>query len=99
MNAPAEKLAADFKVVVADFEELVRATASQSGEKLAEARGKAEVALQNARGIAARIQAQAADRARLAASAADQHVRENPWAAIGIAAGIGLAIGLLIGRR
>ena len=31
-----------------------------------------------------------------AAEIADDYVRENPWGAVGIAAAVGLAIGLLI---
>ena len=99
MSTPAEKLSADFRVVVADLEDLVRATAAQGGEKLGDVRARAEVALQKARETAATLEAQATARARQVAAATDQHVRENPWTAIGVAAGIGLAIGLLIGRR
>ncbi|MBI3303881.1 MAG: DUF883 domain-containing protein, partial [Deltaproteobacteria bacterium] len=33
-----------------------------------------------------------------AAKAADDYVRENPWSAAGIAAGIGLVVGLLLRR-
>ncbi|MCZ7654646.1 MAG: hypothetical protein M5R42_10755 [Rhodocyclaceae bacterium] len=36
---------------------------------------------------------------RLVARATDDYVHDNPWRSIGIAAGIGLVIGLLIGRR
>ncbi|RYF36345.1 MAG: DUF883 family protein, partial [Comamonadaceae bacterium] len=34
-----------------------------------------------------------------AGRAADVYVHENPWRAIGLAAGAGLVIGLLISRR
>ena len=40
-----------------------------------------------------------ADRTRAAATAADDYVRDNPWHAIGFAAGIGLAVGFLLARR
>ena len=36
---------------------------------------------------------------KAAARATDEYVHESPWTAIGIAAGAGLLIGLLIGRR
>ena len=39
------------------------------------------------------------DKAREAARATDDYVHENPWRSIGVAAGAGLVIGLLIGRR
>ena len=38
-------------------------------------------------------------KAKAAAEATDNYVHENPWQAVGIAAGVGLVIGLLIGRR
>ena len=41
----------------------------------------------------------AADRARRAADATDHYVHDHPWQAIGVGAAIGIAIGLLIGRR
>jgi ElaB/YqjD/DUF883 family membrane-anchored ribosome-binding protein len=36
---------------------------------------------------------------KAAAKVTDAYVHENPWKAIGVAAGVGLVIGLLIGRR
>lgn len=96
---PNEKLVADFKILMSDVDDLVRATASQSGEKLAEARSKAQQALQAARAAVARAEAAATEQAKLAAKATDQYVQDNPWTAIGIAAGAGLLIGLLVGRR
>jgi ElaB/YqjD/DUF883 family membrane-anchored ribosome-binding protein len=92
MNAPAEKVVSDVKVLVADIEELLKATASQSGEKLIAARGRLENALARARDTMT-VQA------RHAAEATDQYVHEKPWQATGIAAGVGILIGLLIGRR
>ena len=39
------------------------------------------------------------EKARIAARATDDYVRKNPWRAVGAAAGVGLVVGLLIGRR
>jgi ElaB/YqjD/DUF883 family membrane-anchored ribosome-binding protein len=38
-------------------------------------------------------------RAKAAATATDDYVHEKPWQAIGVAAAVGLALGVLIGRR
>ena len=38
-------------------------------------------------------------KAKAAGHAADEYVHDNPWKAIGAAAGAGLIAGLLIGRR
>ena len=94
-----EQLVADFKVVVADAEALLKATANQGGEKLAEVRARTEESLRVAKARMADAQAALLVKTREAAKATDAYVHENPWRAIGVAAGVGLVIGLLIGRR
>lgn len=94
-----EKLIADFKVVVADTEELLRATAGQAGEKVSELRVKAQDHLAAAKIKLADAEAAVVDRAKQAGQAADDYVHDNPWGAVGVAAGIGFLVGLVIGRR
>ena len=94
-----EKLVADLKVVVSDAEELLRATAGQAGDKMTEMRSKIESRLSNARVTLAEAQATAADKAKQVGRATDDYVHDNPWRSVGIAAGIGLVVGVLIGRR
>ena len=94
-----EKLVSDLKVVIADAEELLRATANQAGEKIAEIRVKAEENLRNAKIRLARAEEAMLERTKAAARATDDYVRANPWRAVGIAAGAGFIDGLLVGRR
>jgi ElaB/YqjD/DUF883 family membrane-anchored ribosome-binding protein len=94
-----EQLIADFKVVVADAEALLKATANQGGEKLAEIRAKTEKSLRVAKARIGEAQAALLVKTKAAAKTTDAYVHENPWKAIGVAAGVGLVIGLLIGRR
>lgn len=94
-----DQLIADMKVVVSDAEELLRATASQAGEKVTALRGKIEDNLVKARASLADAQAAVIEKAKEAGHATDEYVHDNPWKSVGIAAGIGLVIGLLIGRR
>jgi len=94
-----DKLIEDLKVVAQDVEELLRATASQTGEKIAAARTRAEETLRSARMRLSETSDDVAETARAAATAADDYVRDNPWQAVGIAAGIGLVVGLVLGRR
>lgn len=94
-----EKLAADLKLVIADAEELLRATADQTGGKLHELRGKIEDRLKSARTTLAHTQEVVIDKAKQAGQATDDYVHDNPWQSVGIAAGIGLLIGVIIGRR
>jgi ElaB/YqjD/DUF883 family membrane-anchored ribosome-binding protein len=94
-----EQLLADFKVVVADAEALLKATANQGDEKLAEIRAKAEESLKVAKARMNDAQAALLLKSREAAKAADVYVHQNPWEAIGVAAGLGVLVGFLISRR
>jgi ElaB/YqjD/DUF883 family membrane-anchored ribosome-binding protein len=94
-----EKLVQDFRVVVADAEELLRATASQAGEKVSAVREKVQESLHRAKAKLAEAEDVLIDSGKQAARVTDEYVHDNPWKAVGIAAGIGLVIGLLIGRR
>jgi ElaB/YqjD/DUF883 family membrane-anchored ribosome-binding protein len=75
-----EDLMAELRAVAREAEELLQATAEQTGAKVEELRERAKDALAAARGI-------------------DDQVRRNPWAAVAIAAGVGLVIGLLLSRK
>ena len=94
-----EKLMQDLRVVAQDVEELLKATASQTGEKIAAARARAEESLRGARRHLSEAGDEAAARARAGAQSADEYVRENPWQAVAIAAGVAFIIGLLVSRR
>lgn len=89
----------EFKVVVADAEALLKATANTGGEKLAEVRAKAQESLNIAKAVMNDAQAAVLVRTKAAAKVTDVYVHENPWRAIGFAASVGVAVGLLIGRR
>lgn len=94
-----ERLIADFKVVVADAEALLKATANHGGAELAEVRAKAEESLKVVKAHLADAQGALMVRTREAVKATDAYLHENPWTAVSIAAGVGLVIGLLSGRR
>lgn len=94
-----EQLIHDFKVVVADAEALLKATAGQGGEAVAAMRARVEDSLATAKAKMADAQAALLVKTKAAAKATDEYVHENPWKAIGVAAGVGLVVGLLIGRR
>ena len=94
-----EKLAQDLRIVISDAEELLRATASQAGEKVTAAREKVQDSLRRAKVKLADAEEVLIDKGKEAAHATDEYVHEHPWRAVGIAAGVGLIIGLLIGRR
>ena len=99
MDVTTDKLVQDLKTVVGDAEELLKATASQSGEQIARIRARAEESLRVAR---ARIKAMTQDaeaQARETALQVDRQVHDNAWTAVGVAAGLGVVIGILLGRK
>ena len=94
-----DKLIADLQLVVTDAEELLKATAGQAGDKVAAVRARAEESIRNAKTRLAAAGDMIGERSREAARHTDQYVHENPWNAIGVAAGVGLLLGFLIGRK
>lgn len=94
-----EKLVSDLKVVVADAEEILRATAGAAGDKVGELRERISVRLRDAKERLQDAEAALLDRTKAAARATDDFVHEHPWKAVGVAAAVGLALGVLIGRR
>jgi len=98
-NVTKEQLIADFKVVIADAEALLKATANQGGEAVANLRAKTEASLASAKVKMEEAQEALIEKSKVAARVADNYVHDRPWHAVGIAAGVGLVIGLLIGRK
>jgi len=105
MNANAEvevttdQLVSDLKTVMEDAEALLKATSALTGEKIQEVRARAEESLRQAKVRLTQVEEEALRRAREIADAADEYVHENPWQSVGIAAGIGLVVGVLLARR
>jgi ElaB/YqjD/DUF883 family membrane-anchored ribosome-binding protein len=89
------QLIQDLKLVVHDAENLVKATAGDMGEKVREARVRLNESLSGAKDQLQKLQQQAAEKAK----AADVVIRNHPYESIGAAFGVGLLIGVLVGRR
>ncbi len=94
-----EKLVSDLKVVISDTEELLRATAGAAGDKVGELRERLGVRLRDAKERVLDLEAAVVDKTKAAARATDDFVHEELWKAVGVAAALGLALGVLIGRR
>ena len=73
MQLSTDKLMHDLRAVIGDAEELLKATAGQSGERIE----KAGDAVREWNG----------------------RVHDNPWTAVGVAAGVGLLAGILLARK
>lgn len=98
-NNSKQKLVSDMKVVVSDAEEILRATAGVAGEKMVDLRERIGERLRDAKLRIADAESALVDTTKAAARATDDFVNDNPWQAVGIAAGIGLLLGVIIGRR
>jgi ElaB/YqjD/DUF883 family membrane-anchored ribosome-binding protein len=94
-----EKLMTDLRAVIADAEELLRLGADQAGDQAAAWRVRIQERIDQARITLSHLQESAVDRAKAASRATDDYVHEHPWKAVGMAAGVGLILGMLIGRR
>jgi ElaB/YqjD/DUF883 family membrane-anchored ribosome-binding protein len=93
------KLMEDLRAVVAGAEELLKATADQTGERIAAARGKAEESLKVAKARLEEQEATVMAKTREAAKSTEDYVRDNPWKAIGIAAAAGFVLCIMATRR
>lgn len=94
-----DELAADLQSVVRDAEALLQATATLTGEKVEGIRAQARESLQQAKARLEAAQDGTLQQVREAAATADDYVHKNPWQAVGVAAGVGFVLGLLISRR
>lgn len=94
-----EKLAADFRAVMDDIDSLMTATGNQAEGEVKALRARIRERLDGAKDRLLDAQHEAVERAKAAATATDNYVHEKPWQAIGVAAAVALAVGVLIGRR
>ncbi len=94
-----DKLMSDLKVVVSDAEELLKLTANDVGESTAHLRARLQERLTQSKHSLLELQATATEKAKAAGLAADDYVHEHPWKAVAVGAGVGVIVGLLIGRR
>ena len=93
-----DKLRADLRVLAADMEALLTATASQTGQHVAQVRARAEESLQAARVRVAEMQSVALERTRAGGRAADAYAHANPWQVLAIGTFAGLVLGLVLAQ-
>ena len=93
-SASRDKLVEDVKVLSKDVQELLKATASVVGEKAAVARVKVQDSLKVAQDKFSVAHENMRAKGEEAFAASDTYVRDNPWSAVGIAAGVGFLFGI-----
>ena len=94
-----DKLVDEFSSVLSEAETLLDKAAKETGDKARDLRAQVEARLLSAKLKLQELEGEAVDRAKAAARATDDYVNDNPWRAVGIAAGVGLLLGIIIGRR
>jgi ElaB/YqjD/DUF883 family membrane-anchored ribosome-binding protein len=93
------KLKEDLATVMRDAEALISASADQGGEKMTAARAQIRESLQAAKARVRAAEHAVHQQASDAVHATEDYAKRNPWQAMGIAAGVGLVVGVLLGRR
>lgn len=97
--ASSAALAEELRNVVRQAEDLMRAVGDDSGEVMGALRERVRGALEGAKSRLSDLEGRAKRATQQASEATDTYVRENPWTSVGVAAGIGLVLGMLLSRR
>jgi len=97
-NKVADQFISEFKALIADAEALIDATEGQADDVIKTVRSKALKALAATKESIAGFEGAVIDRAKSVAKDGDKFVHHNPWGSVGVAAGLGLIIGLIIHR-
>ena len=94
-----DRLMADFRLLAADMEHLLKATGNQTGQHAAQVRVKVQDSLRSAKARVAELQDMAGTKTRAAGRATDDYVRANPWQVVAICAVAGFVLGSLLPRH
>jgi ElaB/YqjD/DUF883 family membrane-anchored ribosome-binding protein len=93
------RTAGDFRTLITDSEDLLKAAAAVSGESFTAARTKFEEKLRRAKATLADASQPVFDRTRETAVAADHYVHDNAWTVVGVAIAAGVLLGFLAAKR
>lgn len=99
LNGAASNANTDVKALVKDAQSLLSAAASLTGNKADELRERGMELLDQALGKASKYQDQAKVKGKELAQATDVYVKDNPWRTVAVAAGVGLLLGVILGRK
>ena len=99
LNGSVNDAGTDVKGLVKDAQALLTAAAALTGKKADELRERGMDLLDMAQGKAGKYQDQALVKGKELARTADVYVQDNPWRTVAVAAGIGLLVGVLFGRK
>jgi ElaB/YqjD/DUF883 family membrane-anchored ribosome-binding protein len=98
-NGSLDDAATDVKALVKDAQSLLTAAGALTGNKADELRERGMQLLDVALGKAGKYQDQAVVKSKELAHTADVYVKDNPWRTVAVAAGVGLLLGVVLGRK
>lgn len=87
--------AAEVSDLIEDTQALMSATANIAEDKVVAARRRVAAAIERGKEALNDLK----EKAIAGAKATDETIRENPYQSIGVALGVGLVVGYLLGRR
>jgi ElaB/YqjD/DUF883 family membrane-anchored ribosome-binding protein len=99
IDASIKDASQDIKSLVKDAQAMLTAAAALTGEKADDLRGRGMELLDRALGKASQYQGQAVVKGKELAHTADVYVKDNPWRTVAVAAGAGLLVGVILGRK
>ena len=99
VNSKLDDANTDVKALVKDAQSLLTAAAALTGTKADDLRERGMALLDSALGKAGKYQDQAVVKSKELAKTADVYVKDNPWRTVAAAAGVGLLLGVLLGRK
>jgi ElaB/YqjD/DUF883 family membrane-anchored ribosome-binding protein len=94
-----EQLTGDLRQVLDDVQTLLAQAGQASGQQAQELRSRAAEQLQRAQARLGELQHRVSERSRAAVHATDDWVHMHPWSAVGLGAGVGFLVGLLVARH
>jgi len=97
-TAGVDQLIGELKVLMTDAEALIEATEGHLDGAIGAIRTKALETLADVKESVACYEDVLIDKAKVVAEVADDFVHRNPWEAVGVAAGLGLLIGIFMRR-
>jgi ElaB/YqjD/DUF883 family membrane-anchored ribosome-binding protein len=99
INGKVDDAGTDMKALVKDAQSLLTAAASLTGTKADELRERGMRMLDAALDKSGQYKDQAMVKGKELAKNADVYVKDNPWRTVAAAAGVGLLVGVLLGRK
>jgi ElaB/YqjD/DUF883 family membrane-anchored ribosome-binding protein len=94
-----EHLLADLNKVIVDAEQLLKTVGTEGGEQAQAFRTKVEENIRLGKERLLELEETLLEKTRAATQATDSYVHEHPWQTVGLFAGLGVVLGLLLNRR